>query len=160
MISNPWLFPASNMSLLHFSVFKRGPSPRDGCWEQGQGCCGPAASISAGGHVHLYALLPHFSLCWAHAHFWVRASSHRSSFFCILPQTPEIPYCVRLLSLNQAQDSVFIIIRCSMDLTQEGCWALPYLKRGRGNLGDKRIYFSTGLFASRACRKLLFKFDQ
>lgn len=45
-----------------------------------------------------------------------------------------------------------------MGLTQESNRALPYLKRGRGNLRDKRIYFSTGLFASGAGRKRLLEF--
>lgn len=53
-----------------------------------------------------------------------------------------------------------IWLQHGMGLTQEGNRALPYLKRGRGNLCDKRIYFSTGLFASSAGRKWLLEFRQ
>lgn len=47
-----------------------------------------------------------------------------------------------------------------LGLTREGHWAFPYLKRGRGNLCDNSIYFSTGWFASRAGRKRLLEFSR
>lgn len=53
-----------------------------------------------------------------------------------------------------------IWLQHGMGLTQESNRALPYLKRGRGNLRDKCIYFSTGLFASGAGRKRLLEFRQ
>lgn len=85
--------------------------------------------------------------------------SQRGSF-AFYPKTTH-PCITRGCSHWNEHGSAYLLmiwLRHGMGLTQESNRALPYLKRGRGNLRDKCIYFSTGLFASGAGRKRLLEF--
>lgn len=113
------------------------------------------------GHVHLAVLPWHFGSCGpvritSNVCFWVGLLLHRRAPFAFYPETTQTCITCGCSHWNE-HGSVYLSswLQCSIGLTRESHRALPYLKRGRGNLCDKRIYFSTGLFASRAGRKRL-----
>lgn len=86
-------------------------------------------------------------------------SSQRASF-AFYPKTTK-RHITRACTHQNEHGSAYLSTiwpQHGLGLTQEGNRALPYLKRGRGNLHDKCIYFSTGLFASGAGRKRLLEF--
>lgn len=82
------------------------------------------------------------------------------SIFAFYPKTTQPRITCGCSHWNEHGSTYLSVIRFQhgTGLTQESNRALPYLKRGRGNLRDKRIYFSTGLFASGAGRKRLLEF--
>lgn len=85
---------------------------------------------------------------------------HIRCSFAFNPKTTQAPITRGCSHWNEHGSTYLLMIwlQRGMGLTQESNRALPYLKRGRGNLRDKCIYFSTGLFASGAGRKRLLEF--
>lgn len=168
MISNHWLFPAANRATFRFSSFKRTfvfERGRHGnrkllhiCWLQ-QDCVRDAfislhcpGVLAHAGRSALYLML---------ASGWGRLLHRGALSFTFYPETTQ-PCIACGCSHSNEHGSAYLSswLQCGIGLTREGHRALPYLKRGRGNLCDNSIYFSTGWFASRAGRKRLLEFNR
>lgn len=78
--------------------------------------------------------------------FWVGMALHRGALsFAFYPETMQPCVACGDHHLNE-HGSTYLSswLQCGIGLTWQSTWAPPFLKRGRGNLCDKCIYFSTG----------------